>query len=319
MSVIMTQESIDSTALTSSEAASLLAVHPSTVKRWCNEGELPSDLTQGGHRRIRVDAAASFARDRGIRTVLTPFHPFEPQVWSALQAVRNADDYGPLKALALGWARRGEFERLEQLYLALGRYEEIHFCAFTDRAIRGLLTAVGEEWESGRLRVGDEHMVSQAMLGALATLRREWFDTRAGDGRTGRPVAVVGTVEGNRHHLASYCVRILLERLGWDVYYPGPDVPIEDFGVIQASREASLVCVSLPPGGTIGDVVRCLAVLQGFYDRERPYALAFGGASSPIPVEALPTHRFETVAFFDRCSELREAVARGFGAPQKTP
>jgi excisionase family DNA binding protein len=40
----------DIVALTSTEAASLLDVHPSTVKRWCNDGELDSELTPGGQR-----------------------------------------------------------------------------------------------------------------------------------------------------------------------------------------------------------------------------------------------------------------------------
>ena len=74
-------------ALTSSEAASLLDVHPSTVKRWCNDGELHSEVTPGGHRRIPIDTAVDFARSKGIRTILSPFRPFEPHVWAALKSV----------------------------------------------------------------------------------------------------------------------------------------------------------------------------------------------------------------------------------------
>jgi excisionase family DNA binding protein len=301
-------------ALTSSEAANLLAVHPSTVKRWCNDGELPSEVTEGGHRRIRVEMATRFARNRGIRTVLTPFHPFEPHVWIALEAIRSGGDYGELHALGMQWARRGEFERLEQLFLALGRTPEIPFCDYSDHAIRGLLRSVGDEWETGRMRVGDEHMVTQAILGALTTLRREWYDARAGNGSKRRPVAVVGSLEGNRHHVGSYCVRVLLERLGWDVYYPGADLPIEDFGVIQMSREASLVCISLPPAGTVGDAARCLEVLRGFHDRARPYSVAFGGSTTRVPDDTVSTHPFTAVSYFDSCAGLRAGIEAGFGA-----
>lgn len=308
--------------LTSTETASLLDVHPSTVKRWCNDGDLAFDQTPGGHRRIRVDAAVRFARERGIRTILAPFHPFEPHVWTALQAIQNESAYGPLHALALQWARRGEFERLEQLYLTLGRQEWLSFCDFCDHAIRGLMTSVGDEWQKGKLRVGDEHMVSQAMTGALMGLRREWMDERVhlhvengnGNGRgRSRPVAVVGTMEGNHHQIGALCVRLLLERMGWDVYYPGPDVPVEDFGVIQMSRGASLVCISLPPSGTIGDVSRTLDVLGEFYDRARPYSVLFGGASYLGLEGNLRNGPFDSVAFLQECRTLHQALEEGLG------
>ena len=301
-------------ALTSSETASLLAVHPSTVKRWCNEGDLPSKVTPGGHRRISVDAAVAFARDKGIRTILAPFHPFEPHVWAALRGIEDSGSFEPLHMLGLQWARRGEFERLEQLFLALGRSGTIPFCSFCDRGLRGLLHRVGEEWESGRMRVGDEHMISQAATGALLTLRREWLDARPDKNATGRPVAVVGTLEGNHHSLGALCVRILLERLGWDVFYPGPDLPIADFSVIQMSREASLVCISLPPAGTMGDVSRSLEVLSEHYNRARPYAVAFGGPSSLALEGESREGPFESVSFFQECSGLRRAIEQGLGA-----
>ncbi|MDX1494105.1 MAG: cobalamin-dependent protein [Longimicrobiales bacterium] len=311
--------------LTSTETATLLDVHPSTVKRWCNDGELDFDQTPGGHRRIRVDAAVRFARERGIRTVLSPFHPFEPHVWTALRAVDEEDSYDELHALGLHWARRGEFERLEQLYLALGRADWMSFCDFCDHAVRGLMVSVGEEWQKGKLRVGDEHMVSQAITGALFSLRREWMDAQShesgrstnGNGsrpsRPGKPVAVVGTTEGNHHQIGALCVRLLLERAGWEVYYPGADVPVEDFGKIQMSREASLVCISLPPSGTIGDVSRTLEVLSEFYDRARPYSVLFGGASYLGLEGKVRNGPFESVAFLQECRTLHDALQEGLG------
>ncbi|MDH3271049.1 MAG: helix-turn-helix domain-containing protein [Gemmatimonadota bacterium] len=304
------------TELTSSEAAALLDVHPSTVKRWCNDGELDSEQTPGGHRRIRIDAAVRFAEEHGTRTVLSPFHTFEAQVWTALRAVEEEHSFRQLHDLALHWARGGAFEHLEQLYLALGRAEYVSFCVFCDEAVRGLMGEVGAEWQRGRLRVGDEHMVSQAIHAALITLRREWLDRRRDPTTSGetRPVAVVGTMMGNHHQLGALCVRLLLERCGWEVYYPGHDVPIEDFAEIQRAREATLVCISLGPAGTIGDVTRSLTLMSEFYDRGRPYSIVFGGAANLDVVEVTHEGLFESVAFLDECRTLREALEAGLGA-----
>ena len=107
-----------------------------------------------------------------------------------------------------------------------------------------------------------------------------------------------------------------LEQLGWTVYYPGPDVPIDDFGMMQKSREASLVCISLPPGGSAGDVVRTLTVLSGFYDRARPYSIAFGGSLPDGGIaDGLISGPFEAASFFHSCGDFRVALEAGFGSP----
>lgn len=44
------------------EAASILGVHPSTVRHWADEGNLPSQRTPGGHRRFRRGDLEQWAR-----------------------------------------------------------------------------------------------------------------------------------------------------------------------------------------------------------------------------------------------------------------
>lgn len=297
-------------ALTSSETAELLSVHPSTVKRWCNDGLLAFDTTEGGHRRIRLDEAVAFSKRQGIRTVLTPFAPYEPHAWGALSAALHEGSFRPLHTLALGWALRGDSRRVEQLYTALGRSAEIAFSTFCDEAIRGLMERVGQAWVDGRLRIGDEHVISQVMIDVLLRLRQERLDEAYDPYANGTErVAVVGTLEGNQHHLGSLCIRLLLERLGWRVHYLGPDVPADDFGLIQKGRGADLMCISLGPDHSVGDVGRTVTLLGSLYDRSRPYRLVFGGAPTGSPREGYVDGPFESVDIFDSCTELETKIA----------
>ncbi|MGD8321526.1 MAG: helix-turn-helix domain-containing protein [Gemmatimonadota bacterium] len=300
--------------LTSSETADLLEVHPSTVKRWCNEGDLPSGKTPGGHRRIHLEDAVEFARARGIHTVLSPFHPYEPHVWTALKEVRDEGSFRRFRSLAMGWITRGSIRRVTHLYDALARDASIPFSAFCDQAVRGLMEQVGEAWSQGRLRVGEEHLISQAMTEVLLKVRAESDGYRTGRIEDDRPVAVVGTLEGNHHHLGSMCIRVLLERMGWEVFYLGPDVPVEDFGVIQRGRSASLVCISLTPPAAAGDVARAVQLLEGLYDPGQPYALAFGGRVQDGVAPELLAGPFTDVGVFGGCEEFRAEVEAGFGA-----
>ncbi len=50
--------------LTLSQAAKMLNVHPTTLRRWADNGEIPFMLTPGGHRRFSSSDMQRFATDR---------------------------------------------------------------------------------------------------------------------------------------------------------------------------------------------------------------------------------------------------------------
>lgn len=50
--------------LTTSEAAEHLGVHPSTLRRWADDGDLPVMLTPGGHRRFALSDLRTFSKRR---------------------------------------------------------------------------------------------------------------------------------------------------------------------------------------------------------------------------------------------------------------
>lgn len=49
--------------LTLGEAAEALSVHPSTLRRWANNGDIPVMVTPGGHRRFAATDIARFAQE----------------------------------------------------------------------------------------------------------------------------------------------------------------------------------------------------------------------------------------------------------------
>ncbi|HZD10095.1 MAG TPA: helix-turn-helix domain-containing protein [Candidatus Binatia bacterium] len=68
----MDSEAVDSTHewLPLGRAAERLNVHPTTLRRWADDGEIPVMLTPGGHRRFSSTDLAQFAQQRkGLRRV----------------------------------------------------------------------------------------------------------------------------------------------------------------------------------------------------------------------------------------------------------
>ncbi len=91
------------TWLTLSEAAALLAIHPTTLRRWANSGDIPTFVTPGGHRRFAASDLARFARERS--------------------ALRNVKEFAGLWATqALAYTRQESMSRHKSSWLAF--YDE---------------------------------------------------------------------------------------------------------------------------------------------------------------------------------------------------
>jgi methanogenic corrinoid protein MtbC1 len=120
-------------------------------------------------------------------------------------------------------------------------------------------------------------------------------------------------MEGDRHHIGSLCARHLLEERGWEVYFLGADVPVEDFAAIQRSRNAGLVCVSFAPPNTAADMKRCVRILGEFYERAHPYTLVLGGDLSETPFLDDLELPFLDIGTFGSMAAFDSALVDGFG------
>jgi len=103
----------DAEWLTLSQAAALLGVHPSTVRRWADHGDLPVALTPGGHRRFpRAELEAR------LRPATAPTALVTGRVWGdyALVETRQRLDSPP----APDWVTAFDAQEREEKR-ALGR------------------------------------------------------------------------------------------------------------------------------------------------------------------------------------------------------
>lgn len=97
----------------------------------------------------------------------------------------------------------------------------------------------------------------------------------------------------------------------------GPDVPVEDFALLQRSRGADLVCISFSDAAAGADVGRSVRILAELYERARPYALALGGDIDPARIpDVVP---FTDLDVFTRVADFDEALDAGFGTTRTAP
>ncbi len=199
--------------LTSAEAAALLGVSASTVKRWVDDGTVLSERTLGGHRRIRREV---------VDALLQHGEPAQPDDDDLLALLLSAQPGRDLEArlIALRAAQR-----------SVGDFAD---------ALTPALHEMGARWARGELAIADEHIASERLARALARLA-EWTPVPRG-----APVALLATAAEEEHTLGLSLAELCLRENGWEPRWVGRRTPTDALVdlIARARPPASLVVLS---------------------------------------------------------------------------
>jgi len=301
------------------EVAELLGVHSSTVKRWfrgvrgygASSAPRPEPAsagtrvgtTAGGHRRIPLDTALRVARERGTEVYLHWFGDDAGAVWTAVQALESGNA-SPARNLLVGWLKLGRAHLIGRFLRHVTAADPVE-ARILDGVLGGFMRRVGEGWRRGELRIADERAATREVSETIISLVGGSGYAHRPRGRQA-PVAVVGTLETDRHGLGALLVRLLLVQRGWAVEYLGTGLPIPEIVAAQRARGAALVCLSVTPPSSAADVHRFIEVARELADPRRPFALAVGGSGTRragAAVRAWPlgrSGRFASLSAFQR-------------------
>ncbi len=236
--------------LTTTEAAEVAAVAPSTIKRWADQGVLPFSRTVGGHRRFE-----RFAVERVLRAqpVSMP-----PDTTSATAWVRCLVD-----------GRRHEIDgRLLEERARLGSWWRV-----ADE-LAGALVELGLRWQRGRLTVAEEHVASDALARALA---------RVGDAlpiRLQGPRCLLACAAEDEHTLGLSLAELCLREVGWMPLWLGRRTPVGE--VVRLVSGGQVALVALSASALLDDqrALRATAAEVGAACEARGVGLLLGGAGA---------------------------------------
>jgi MerR family transcriptional regulator, light-induced transcriptional regulator len=233
--------------LTLQEAADALKVHYMTAYRWVRRGELPA-FKAGGRLRVRRSDLEDFVAARAVDTALPAGDarrtdwPVHVERLHALLAEGAAADAGAMvrKVIADG-APVGD------VYL---------------RLLTPALHRIGEDWETGRLGVAEEHRATAIVNGIMARLA-EHFRRRG----PARGTVVTVTPPDETHGVAAAMAADFLRAGGFDVHHLGTDVPVADLRrfVTAVHPTAVVISVTRPdlPREVLADVVEAASASNG--------------------------------------------------------
>ncbi len=260
--------------LTSSQAAELLQVHESSMKRWTNEGRLKLANTKGGHRRIALPDLIDFMRKERPDATLLRFTPYEVELALAALACRERNNFLPLTDLIVRFCDTKPPSYLVEMLRYLREAFDIPITRTFDLGVAEALRRIGREWADGTRTIAHEHRFTQKVLDSLYGLRREGNDTLGKNA----PLALVGSAEFCLHEIGAMFARLALEEAGWEVCYLGSNVPFDEFAGIQAELKASMVAISFVSPSVGADARRCAGIMGRLYKESAPYHLVMGGS-----------------------------------------
>ena len=233
--------------MTSADAARILGVGVTAIKRWTDEGTLPCVRTIGGHRRFR---------SADVQRLLRPESATASQ-WTAWidTLLHSADAYAALALLFSERAEKGSWFRV------------------ADR-LGALLGEVGERWQRGSLSVSDEHVVSAALQRVLSVAVESMAVPHDA------PRCLLAAAEGEEHTLGLSLAELCLREAGWRAQWTGAHTRASD--IVERVQKGGVHMVALSASAFSVDrkALRLEIKRLGIACQRRDVPLVVGGSGA---------------------------------------
>ena len=210
----------------SQEAAKILGVNVSTIKRWTDEGKMECIKSAGGHRKFLINHLADFLKLNKKKISRINLFPLENRTDLEISHHILKGDFDFLVGHVLQEANNCNRESVQQVLngLYLGQYP---LCDIYDHLVTPVLYHIGENWRSDAVSIMEEHLATQTIRDCIVRLQ----------GIISVPKKKVGSVlcmnpALELHDVALKMVDHILEVKGFRILFSGQITPTLEIGKI---------------------------------------------------------------------------------------
>jgi MerR family transcriptional regulator, light-induced transcriptional regulator len=205
----------------SEDAAKILGVNVSTIKRWTEGGMLECIKTAGGHRKFLMSHLASFVEMNKKKNSKVNLFTLESEQDIEISYRILKGDFQYLNNYVLEQALVCKRDQIQQvlngLYLGQFSLHQIY-----DLIVTPVLHQIGYLWEEGKLSVLQEHLASQAIRDSITRLQGI---IRIPEHNYGKVLCLTPSKE--LHDIPLKMVDHILEARGFTILYSGQLTPID--------------------------------------------------------------------------------------------
>jgi excisionase family DNA binding protein len=287
-STTVSKTTMDPKLLSTREAASLLGVGTTSIKRWADEGVLACIKTAGGHRRYEREAVMALLGRPLPADGVTAGASGAPAVARA-GARLTVDTW--LELLIHGQGSAEVVASLQHERGALGSWLRVA------ESLGAVIVELGRRWETGAISVLQEHLASARLMRALSIAAEAIALPAAA------PRALLMTAASDDHTLGLHLVELVLREAGWAGRWLGRRAPVDQVVRFVEDGQAELVAVSASSYSTDTQSLAAQAQRIGDACRARGVPLLLGGEGA---WPERPTHGQRLRGL----SQLRELLGR---------
>jgi excisionase family DNA binding protein len=275
------------------QVAEAIGVSVSSLKRWCDRGDLPVTKTAGGHRRIARSAVVRFLRDRG-------FDAKRPDLLGLPAGARlEARDAKEVLPQVVSSLIAGEEDRLLSLLTGLFLAQR-SMAQIADEFLQPAFERVGAQWAAGALQIYQEHRAVAITRNVLQRLR-SYLPSPSPHS----PKAISATLAGDPYLMPIMLTELVLREIGWNAIALGPNHPPETLALALADMSPRLACLSV---SFIQDEEELVAGVEEIYAKanELGIAVTIGGSRLDLSLRS----RLPCTA---HCRNMQELVSLARG------
>jgi methanogenic corrinoid protein MtbC1 len=208
--------------INSQEAAKILGVNVSSIKRWTDEGILECIQTVGGHRKFLMEHLASFVKKNKKKASKVNVFTIETNKDLNINYYVLKGDFNFLRSFVLKQVLQYNRDEIQNVLtgLFLGRYT---LYRIYDNLITPVLHEIGKRWMKNKLSVTEEHIASQIIRDSVYRLQGI---IRIPEQKIGRAICL--NLSSELHDIALKMVQNTLEVRGFRTYFSGQKTPFLD-------------------------------------------------------------------------------------------
>ena len=219
------------------QVAVALSASESSVKRWCDQGAIPTIRTVGGHRRITLDGLQEFLRktNRGLDSPQALGLPLSQPRKPGL--VPGGDD--PDQQLFRNALAHGDEDTCRRVILKRVQGGEVR-SEVAGYLVTDAMHGFGQAWDCNELDAYQERRGCDICIRLINELRGDLPPIA-----DNAPIAIGGTPQGDPYQLPTALVELALRESGWNAVSLGSNLPTDSFLQAILDYQPQLVWLSV--------------------------------------------------------------------------
>lgn len=224
--------------LNSVEAANLLGVNVSTIKRWTDSGKLNCLQTPGGHRKFLMRHINEFLHDKSDKAQKITIVPYDTSECRRINHLIQKHQISELCPILLSAALKSDRKIVNMIVTGLALAQYPVYKLF-DELIVPVLRQIGALWEQGSLTVAEEHIASDIIRDSILMVREIII-------KTDKPSQKVFcfALDDDQHDIPLKMSQVLLEQKGYEVFYSGQRTPADSLEKLMAEHKPARIYLS---------------------------------------------------------------------------